>query len=55
MESQTQNPEFRINPENFHPCISILKSLKQVSGNRFIPVFLAYPKYSGTFNSLHAR
>ena len=19
MESQTQNPEFRINPENFHP------------------------------------
>ena len=22
MESQPQNPEFRINPENFHPCIS---------------------------------
>ena len=21
MESQHQNPEFRINPENFHPCI----------------------------------
>ena len=21
MESQSQNPEFRINPENFHPCI----------------------------------
>ena len=21
MESQPQNPEFRINPENFHPCI----------------------------------
>ena len=20
MESQLQNPEFRINPENFHPC-----------------------------------
>ena len=20
MESQPQNPEFRINPENFHPC-----------------------------------
>ena len=20
MESQHQNPEFRINPENFHPC-----------------------------------
>ena len=22
MESQPQNPEFRINPENFHPCSS---------------------------------
>ena len=21
MESQSQNPEFRINPENFHPCM----------------------------------
>ena len=21
MESQSQNPEFRINPENFHPLI----------------------------------
>ena len=21
MESQPQNREFRINPENFHPCI----------------------------------
>ena len=20
MESRPQNPEFRINPENFHPC-----------------------------------
>ena len=20
MESQPQNPEFRMNPENFHPC-----------------------------------
>ena len=23
MESQPQNPEFRINPEIFHPCINI--------------------------------
>ena len=22
MESQPQNPEFRMNPENFHPCSS---------------------------------
>ena len=21
MVSQPQNPEFRINPENFHPCV----------------------------------
>ena len=21
MESQPQNPEFRINPEDFHPCL----------------------------------
>ena len=24
MESQPQNPEFRINPKNFHPCVSEL-------------------------------
>ena len=25
MKSQPQNPEFRFNPENFHPCIFKLK------------------------------
>ena len=25
MESQPQNPEFRINPENFHPCTHLIK------------------------------
>ena len=24
MESQPQNPEFRNNPDNFHPCIQII-------------------------------
>ena len=24
MESQPQNPEFRINPENFHPCMCLV-------------------------------
>ena len=24
MESQPQNPEFRINPENLHPCICVV-------------------------------
>ena len=27
MESQSQNPEFRNNPENFHPCIQENNSL----------------------------
>ena len=26
MESQPQNPEFRNNPENFHPCVHIVNS-----------------------------
>ena len=26
MESQPQNPEFRNNPENFHPCSSTHKT-----------------------------
>ena len=31
MESQPQNPEFRNNPENFHPCftITLIVSTKQ--------------------------
>ena len=24
MESQPQNPEFRNNPENFHPCTCVI-------------------------------
>ena len=24
MESWPQNPEFKINPENFHPCIGLI-------------------------------
>ena len=28
MESQPQNPEFRINPENFHPWFNDLLSLR---------------------------
>ena len=27
MESQPQNPEFRINPENVHPCFSYIPIL----------------------------
>ena len=27
MESQTQNPEFRKNPENFHTCLYLVTQL----------------------------
>ena len=30
MESQPQNPEFRNNPENFHPCIYNMKQCSVV-------------------------
>ena len=35
MESQPQNPEFRNNPENFHPCrnIIMLKEVHLVADN----------------------
>ena len=31
MESQPQNPEFRINPENFHPCTTIVFTASKIS------------------------
>ena len=31
MESQPQNPEFRINPENFHPCKTVITLMKHLS------------------------
>ena len=34
MESQPQNPEFRINPENFHPWMSDLMLNACASLNR---------------------
>ena len=35
MESQPQNPEFRINPETFHPCFMSIYT-KRVSDFQFI-------------------
>ena len=33
MESQSQNPEFRSNPDNFHPCgYWLIKSVKDICG-----------------------
>ena len=31
MESQPQNPEFRNNPENFHPCTCVAGDLVNIS------------------------
>ena len=30
MESQPQNPEIRINPENFHPCLNAVSQSNSV-------------------------
>ena len=39
MESQPQNPEFRMNPENFHPCHKRLTDANPRGGTL---VFSAY-------------
>ena len=36
MESQPQNPEFKNNPENFHPCVT--KNLNPTNGYKGIHV-----------------
>ena len=38
MESQPQNPEFRNNPENFHPCLSLLFQCGVVRQNNDIAI-----------------
>ena len=41
MESQPQNPEFRNNPENFHPCgIMIFNTTSLVSISHFLRPYL---------------
>ena len=37
MESQPQNPEFRNNPENFHPCVCNIKSNYRLEVFRLLP------------------
>ena len=34
MESQPQNPEFRTNPENFHPCMFSKKGHSWIEQDR---------------------
>ena len=35
MESQPQNPEFRNNPENFHPCVCFIEFTLSKSLRKF--------------------
>ena len=37
MESQPQNPEFRINPENFNPCFYKQNSFRNTLRNSMDP------------------
>ena len=40
MESQPKNPEFRINPENFHPCYVSMLTTTEVRPEFFLLVDL---------------
>ena len=40
MKSQPQNPEFRNNPENFHPCIEHLKHMLKLMSDKIITFFI---------------
>ena len=44
MESQPQNPEFRNNPENFHPCVC-----------QIVNIFLSISLLSLNFPSHHGE
>ena len=50
MESQPQNPEFRINPENFHPCRHLIFGL-------ILPLhqYFVYERNEGTGGTVHMR
>ena len=52
MESQPQNPEFRINPENFHPCIVSLL-LYHISRFLSISGMQKYREHTCFFIHLH--
>ena len=46
MESQPQNPEFRINPEKFHPCDKYQNLMNwPISIWRCVIVQTHYPQY----------
>ena len=50
MESQPQNPEFRNNPENFHPCHSQCQlSISGPFGSVFY-IYFVYIKFITDYN-----
>ena len=48
MENQPQNPEFRNNPENFHPCVNTLTS-KQVDELLHLHISLSHLSLASFF------
>ena len=49
MESQPQNPEFRINPENFHQCSCIISAIGYLI---LLVIYFSFAKfYKGTCSS----
>ena len=47
MEKQPQNPEFRINPENFHPCKYGFNDWKKCRNDEML-------HYAASFLGLHS-
>ena len=39
MESQPKNPEFRINPENFHQCIFVKSFFHSLHAGKYFKIF----------------
>ena len=48
MESQPQNPEFRINPKNFHLYISPLMLIKKI-------LIIFFPMKSAQYQQIYYR
>ena len=42
MESQPQNPEFRINPENFHPCKLVTDLKSSLASSNFCSLLILF-------------
>ena len=53
METQPQNPEFRINPENFHPCFMPKVHIKQLFESKIVIFFLSVIYLFLLFDSKH--